>query len=147
MMTVDLNSEDIQLIDNYNLIKNTTKIKNKTGETKKYISYNCSFPYLFIELLDNPSLVYFYEYLGKTYVTNAKPSDIYSFKKVSLHCRKNSSQKSSKENKDKPWAKLVTIPKSIMGDVGNFNKLNYILHCNQKDYINGKQGLLEVYLS
>ena len=35
----------------------------KNGETKKYTSYNCSFPYLFIELLNNPNLVYFYEYL------------------------------------------------------------------------------------
>ena len=146
-MTIDLNSEDIQLIDNYNLIKNTTTITNKNGEIKKYISYNCSFPYLFVELLNNPNLVYFYEYLGKTFVTNTKPSDIYPFKKVSLHCRKNSSQKSSKENKYKQWAKLVTVPKSIMGNVGDYNQLNYILHCTQKDYINGEQGLLEVYLS
>ena len=147
MMTIYLKSEDIQLIDNYNLIKNTTTVTNKNGEIKKYISYNCSFPYLFVELLNNPNLVYFYEHLGKTYVTNSKPSDIYPFKQVSLHCRKNSSQKSSKENKYKQWAKLVTVPKSIMGNVGKYNQLNYILHCNQKDYINGKQGLLEVYLS
>ncbi|WP_461436148.1 hypothetical protein [Methanosphaera sp.] len=147
MMSVNLKSEDIQLIDEYNLIKNTTSIKNKAGAIKRYISYNFSFPYLFIKLFNHPDLVYFYEHLGKIYVTNTEPSNLFSYKKVALHCRKNSSQKTSRENKDKQWAKLVTIPKTIMGNVGDFNKLNYILHCNQKDYVNGEQGLLEVYLS
>ncbi len=146
-MRIDLNSEDIVIIDKYNLIKNTTKIKNKEGIVKKYISYNCSFPYLFIDLLNHPDLVYFYKYYGKTYVTNVEPSTDYLSKKVSLHCRKNSHQKSSKENENKEWAKLVTVPKTIMGDVGNYNELNYILHCNQYDYINGNKGLLEVFLS
>lgn len=147
MLSLNLNSEDIQIIDNYNLIKNTTKTRNKEGNLKKYVSYNCSFPYLFIELLNHPDIVYFYEYLGKTYVTNIQPPDGYKFKKVALHCRKNSNQSTSKENKQKQWAQLVTVPKSVMGSVGDYDKLNYILHCNQTDHINGQQGLLEVFLS
>lgn len=147
MVSINLNSEDIQITDNYKLIKNTSTSRNKNGNVKKYISYNCSFPYIFIQLLDYPDLVYFYEYEGKTYITNVQPPDDYVFKKITLHSRKNSLQNTSKENRNKKWAQLVTVPKSVMGDVGEYDELNYILHCNQNDYINGQQGLLEVYLS
>ena len=147
MFTLNLTSDNVQIIDNYKLIKNTSKRTNKNGNTIKYTSYNCSFPYVFIDFLDHPNTVYFYEYLGKTYVTNIQPPDEYKFKKVTLHCRKNSHQNTSKENNNKQWAKLVTVPKSVMGCVGDYNKLNYVLHCNQNDYVNGHQGLLEVYLS
>lgn len=147
MIGIDLNSEEIQICDNYKLIKNTSTTRNKEGNVKKYISYNCSFPYYLIELLNHPNLIYFYEHSGKTYVTNIQPPDDYIFKKVSLHCRKNSLQDTSKDNKNKQWAQLVTVPKSVMGNVGDYTKLNYILHCNQNDYVNGQQGLLEVFLS
>lgn len=146
-MKININNSDIQLIDDYNLIKNTTKITNSVGETKRYVAYNCSFPYIFIEMFNHPKHIFYYEKNNNFYITNKEPSKYYNFKKITLHSRKNSKQKTSKENDDKKWAKLITVPKTLMGNVGNYKKLNYVLHCNKKDYVNGRYGLLQVYLS
>ena len=147
MYRLNLNDSDKQLIDNYNLIKNVTRIKDKNGEYKEYTAYNCSFPYSFIAMYNNPKEVYFYERLNKFYVTNLKPPAEYSSKKVTLHCRKNSKQKTSKENMNKPWAKIVTIPKTLIKNLGDYSSLSYILHINQKDYVNYNNALLEVFLT
>lgn len=147
MYKLNLNTDDKQLIDNYKLIKTRTKTTNKKGEKKEYITYSCSFPYSFIEMYNNTNEIYFYEYNNKTYITNIKPPNNYLNTKVILQCRKNSRQKSSKENQNKQWSKIMTIPKKIMGQMDNYNELNYVLHINQKDNINNKNALLEVYLT
>lgn len=147
MFKINLDSEDKQLIDNYNLIKNTTKIKNKEGNVKEYVTYNCSFPYTFIEMFQNANTVFFYEKNNKIFITNERPPSLYSYSPVKLQCRKNTKQKTSNENRDKQWAKLMTVPKKIMGDLRDYSQLNYVLHINQKDFVSGKNALLEVYLT
>lgn len=147
MYQIILSDDSVTLKDQYKLIMSTTTIKNKQGETKKYVSYNCSFPYPFIEMLDFPKELYFYERLNRTYITDEEPPDYYLWKKVVLQTRKNQNQKSSDENKNKKWAKMIAIPKTVMGDVGQYKTLHYILHCNQRDYVTNRLGLLEVHLS
>ena len=140
--------EDVIIIrDAYKIIPSTTTVKNLRGEVKKYYSYNCSLPYSFYEMMGFPDVVYIYERLGRTYITSEEPPDYYVFKKVSLQTRKNQGQKTSKENADKKWAKLMTIPKDIFEDVGSFCTLHYELHCNKRDFVTNRMGLLELFLS
>ena len=147
MYQLILSENDIVLVDKYKLIQSTTTVKNKMGETRKYKSFNCSFPYPFYEMLDFPRDVYFYERLGRFYITDEEPPSYYEFQSVSLQTRKNKAQKSSKENENKKWAKLVSIPKRLMGNVDDYKTLNYILHCNKRDYVTSRIGLLEVHIS
>lgn len=147
MLLINLNKDSITLTDSYRLIKNTTTSKNRKGEEKKYIAYSCSFPYPFVEMWGNPSGVYFYEHLGRFYVSvEEPPSYYYNWKFVKLNNRKNSRQKSSRENDNKPWAKLITVPKTVMGEMDNSLWLVYTLHCNKEDFVTGEPGLLEVSL-
>ncbi|RAP47789.1 MAG: hypothetical protein BZ135_01550 [Methanosphaera sp. rholeuAM6] len=146
MLIINLDTIDKQLIDSYKLIKNTSKIINKKGETKEYISYNCSFPYSFVEMYDNPNSIYFYKCNNKSFITNYRPSNQFKSQKVKLQDRK-SSNHNSDSNNNRTWAKLMTVPKRIMGNVGNYKELTYVLHINQKDYVSGKDALLEVYLT
>lgn len=147
MYQIILSEDSVVLKDQYKLIRSTTTVKNRNGETKKYSSYNCSFPYPFQEMLNFPKEVYFYERLNRTYITDEEPPDYYPFKMVVLQTRKNQGQKSSKENQNKKWAKLIAIPKSVMGDVEDFKTLHYVLHCNKRDYVTNRIGLIEVNLS
>lgn len=147
MYQIILSDDSVTLKDQYKLIVSTTKIKNKQGEIKKYVSFNCSFPYPFIEMLDFPSELYFYEKMNRTYITDEEPPDYYLWKKVVLQTRKNQHQKSSKENENKKWAKMIAVPKTVMGDVSQYKTLHYILHCNLRDYVTNRLGLLEVHLS
>ena len=147
MYQIILSDEENLIKDAYNLISSTTKIKNKNGEEKKYTSYNCSFPYPFYEMLNFPKEIYFYEQMYKFYITNEEPPNYYNWKKISLQNRKNKSQKSSRENENKKWAKLMGIPKDVMGDLDGYKTLHYTLHCNKRDYVSNRIGLLEVHLS
>ncbi len=147
MYSLTLSEDSIILHDQYRLISSTTTTQNKNGEEKKYTSYNCSFPYAFIELMDFPQELFFYERLDRTYITDEEPPSYYPFKRVTLQTRKNKGQKSSKENINKKWAKLIAVPKSIMGDISNYKTLHYTLYCNKRDYVTNKIGLLEVSLS
>lgn len=146
MITIKIEENNVILKDHYKLIKNTTTTTDIKGKEKKYRSYSCSFPYSFVEMYGNPEGIYFYEYFDKTYVTPKEPSNLYTFKYVKLNNRKNSKQKSSSENQDKNWAKLIRIPKAIMGEMDNSMQLVYTLHCNKKDHITHNYGLLEVNL-
>lgn len=147
MYSLNLSEDSIILKDQYRLISSTTTVKNKKNEEKKYTSYNCSFPYAFVELLNFPTEVYFYERLDRIYITDEEPPTYYPFKRVTLQTRKNQDQKHSEENKNKKWAKLIAVPKMIMGDIDNFKTLHYTLYCNKRDYVTNKMGLLEVNLS
>lgn len=148
MIEIQINENNVILHDAYKTIKSTTSITNRDGETKKYYNYNCSFPYPFQKMYNHPDVIYFYEKIGRVYITDEEPPDYYNYKQIKLHTRKNARQKSSKENKDKQWAKLVTIPKSIFGtEIHLYKTLHYELHCNQRDYVTQRLGLLEVYLS
>lgn len=143
MFKINLNTSDKQLIDSYKLIKNKTKKTDKNGNIKEYVSYNCSFPYSFVDMFNNPKSIYFYQHQKKCYITNFRPTSEYVSKKVNLKNRK-----SSQTNSDyRKWAKVMTVPKKIMGDVGNYNELTYVLHINQKDFVSGKDALLEVILT
>ena len=147
MLSIQLNKNNVTIVDKYKLIKNTTTSKNRKGETKKYISYSCSFPYPFLEMWNHPKGVYFYEHLGHYYVSvEEPPSYYYSYRYVRLNNRKNSRQKSSRENRDKPWARLLTVPKTVMGEMNNDMWLVYTLYCSRDDLITGNPGLLEVSL-
>jgi len=147
MYQIILSEDSVILKDQYHLISSTTTIKNKKNEVKKYTSYNCSFPYPFLEMLGFPKEIYFYERLNLTYITDEEPPDYYLYKKVVLQTRKNQDQKSSKENENKKWAKLMAIPKAVMGELDEYRTLEYILHCNKRDYVTNRFGLLEVRLS
>lgn len=147
MYQILLSEDSVQLKDHYRLISSTTTTKNRKGEEKKYTSYNCSFPYPFIEMLNFPKELYFYERLDRTYITDEEPPDYYLWKMVMLQTRKNKGQKSSKENENKKWAKLIAIPKAVMGELDDFKTLHYTLHCNKRDYVTNRIGLLEVHLS
>ena len=147
MYQIILSEDTVQLKDQYRLISSTTTIKNKKGESKKYTSYNCSFPYPFIEMLNSPKALYFYERMNRTYITDEEPPDYYLWKKILLQTRKNKGQKSSKENENKKWAKLIAIPKVVMGELEGYKTLHYTLHCNKRDYVTNRIGLLEVHLS
>lgn len=146
MISIILNDEEKKLTDTYKLIVNTNKVKDKNGNNKEYQSYSCSFPYTFVEFFSKPKGIYFYERLNKYYITTKQPPNYYLFKYVSLKNRKNSKQKSSKENENKQWAKLVNIPKTVMGEMNNSMKLVYELHLDKNDFVTGKLGLLEVSL-
>lgn len=147
MYQIKLSEDSVVLKDQYRLIKSTTTIKNKKGEEKKYVSYNCSFPYPFLEMLEFPKEIYFYERQNRTYITDEEPPGYYLWKRVSLQTRKNNAQATSRENENKKWAKLVAIPRAVMGDVDDFRTLHYTLHCNKRDYVTNRIGLLEVHLS
>lgn len=147
MYQIILSEDNVVLKDQYKLISSTTTVKNKYGESKKYTSYNCSFPYPFYEMLNFPKDLFFYEHLGRTYITDEEPPSYYLFKMVSLQTRKNQGQSSSKENLNKKWAKLMAVPKMVMGDIDGFKTLHYELHCNKRDFVTNRLGLLEVYLS
>ena len=147
MYQIILSEDSVVVKDQYNLISSTTKVKNKKNEIKEYKSFNCSFPYPFIEMLDFPSELYFYEKMNRTYITDEEPPDYYLWKKVVLQTRKNQNQKTSKENENKKWAKLIAVPKNVMGNVEEYKTLHYVLHCNKRDYVTNRIGLLEVYLS
>lgn len=147
MYQLILSEDSIVLKDSYRLISSTTTVRNKNNEEKKYKSYNCSFPYPFQEMLNFPKEVYFYERLNRVYITDEEPPDYYLWKKVLLQTRKNKDQKSSKENENKKWAKMIAIPKVIMGDLDGFKTLHYTLYCNKRDYITNRIGLLEVHVS
>ncbi|RAP54605.1 MAG: hypothetical protein BZ137_01340 [Methanosphaera sp. rholeuAM130] len=146
MISINLNDDDIKITDKYKLIVNTTRKKDKNGNLKEYHAYSCSFPYPFIEFFSKPDGIYFYERRDKYYITTKEPPNYYLYKYVSLNNRKNSNQNSSKENKDKKWAKLVKIPKTVMGEMNKSMELLYEFHLDKKDYVTGKQGLLEVSL-
>jgi len=148
MLEVILSENNVILHEGFRLIKSTTTIKNKNGQTKTYHNYNCSFPYIFYKMFNCPDVVYLYERFNRTYITDEEPSHLYDYKKLSLHTRKNSAQKSSKENTKKPWAKIITVSKTIFGDeLELYTSFHYELHCNKRDYITNRLGLLEVYLS
>ena len=147
MYSINISENNIIIKDKYKLISSTTTIKNKKGESKKYTSYNCSFPYPFIEMFNFPSELYFYEHIDRVYITDEEPPSYYLYKKVLLQTRKNQDQKSSKENVHKKWAKMISVPKSVLGDVSLYKTLHYELHCNKRDFITNRMGLLEVYLS
>lgn len=147
MYQIILSDDGVVIRDQYRLISSTTTIKNKKGETKKYTSYNCSFPYPFLEMLDFPKEVYFYIRLNRTYITDEEPPDYYDYKKVMLQTRKNKGQKSSKENENKKWAKLIAIPKLLLGEYDDYKTLHYTIHCNKRDYVTNRIGLIEVNLS
>lgn len=147
MHSIDLSENKVLVKDQYKLIKSTTHIKNSKGELKDYTSYNCSFPYPFYEMLNFPKEIYFYERMNRFYITNEEPPDYYIWKKINLQNRKNKNQNSSKENENKKWAKLMAIPKLVMGELDNFMTLHYCLHCNERDYVTNRIGLLEVSLS
>lgn len=146
MLSIKLNDTEKKLTDKYRLIVTTTKVKDKNGNKKEYQSYSCSFPYPFIEFFSKPDGVYFYERLDKYYITTEQPPNYYLSKYVTLNNRKNSNQNSSKENENKKWAKLVNIPKTVMGEMNKSMKLVYELHLDKTDYVTGKLGLLEVSL-
>lgn len=147
MYQIIISEDGVTIKDHYKLISSTTTIKNKKGEEKRYTSFNCSFPYPFLEMLNFPSELFFYEQMNRTYITDEEPPSYYYWKKVVLQTRKNQAQKSSKENKNKKWAKLISVPKAIMGDVDEYRTLHYVLHCNKRDFVTNRVGLLEVYLS
>jgi len=147
MYQILLSEDSVILKDQYKLISSTTTIKNKKNEIKKYTSYNCSFPYPFLEMFGFPKEIYFYERLNRTYITDEEPPDYYLWKKVLLQTRKNQDQRSSQENVNKKWAKLMAVPKVVMGDIDGYKTLHYELHCNKRDYVTNRVGLLEVYLS
>lgn len=147
MYSIELSEDNVILKDQYRLISSTTTVTNSKGELKRYTSFNCSFPYPFYEMLNFPKEIYFYERMNRFYITDEEPPGNYNWKKVSLQTRKNKGQKSSKENENKKWAKMVAIPRYVMGNIDNYLTLHYILHCNKRDYITKRIGLLEVYLS
>lgn len=147
MHSIVLSDNEVLVKDQYKLIKSTTRIKNSKGELKDYNSYSCSFPYPFYEMFNFPKEIYFYERMNRFYITNEEPPDYYIWKKINLQTRKNQDQKSSKENEDKKWAKLMAVPKQVMGELDNLMTLHYCLHCNEKDYVTRNIGLLEVSLS
>lgn len=147
MYQIILMEDDVVLKDQYRLISSTTTVRNKKDEVKKYVSYNCSFPYPFIEMLNNPKEVFFYERLGRFYITDEEPPTYYDFKKVQLQTRKNQRQKTSKENINKKWAKLINVPKLLLGDASYYKTLHYTIYCNKRDYVTGRMGLIEVNLS
>ena len=147
MYQIILSDDSVVIKDQYRLISSTTTVKNKKGEEKKYTSYNCSFPYPFQEMLNFPKEVYFYERLNQIYITDEEPPNYHDYAKVSLQTRKNKDQKSNKENINKKWAKLIAIPKKIMGDLDYFKTLHYTIHCNKRDFVTNRMGLIEVSLS
>lgn len=147
MYQIILSEDTVILKDQYRLISSTTTVENRKGEKKKYVSYNCSFPYPFIEMLNFPKELYFYERIGRTYITDEEPPDYYLWKRVVLQTRKNKGQKHSSENANKKWAKMIAIPKSVMGDIDDYKTLHYTLHCNKRDFVTNRIGLLEVHLS
>ncbi len=147
MYEIVLTEDSVEIRDQYRLISSTTTVKNKKGEVKKYTSYNCSFPYPFLKMLNFPREVYFYIRLNRIYITDEEPPDYYDVKKVALQTRKNRDQKSSKENENKKWAKLIAIPKMILGDATDYKTLHYIIHCNKRDYVTNRMGLIEVNVS
>ena len=141
MYQIIITDDSVVLKDQYKIISSTTTTRNKYG------SYNCSFPYPFQEMLRFPKELYFYERLDRTYITDEEPPSYYLSKKVSLQTRKNQRQKSSSENVNKKWAKMMAIPKSVMGDVEEYKTLHYTLHCGLRDHVTNRLGLLEVSLS
>ena len=147
MLEILLLDDEVIIKDQYKLIKSTTTIKKKEGEDKKYVSHYCSFPYSFYEMLNFPKEIYFYERQNRTYITDEEPPDYYLWKKVVLQTRKNKDQKSSKENENKKWAKMMAVPKYVMGEVDMYKTLQYTLYCNKRDYVTNRIGLLEVTLS
>lgn len=147
MYRIVISEDGVVLEDQYKLISSTTTVKNRYGEEKRYTSFNCSFPYPFLEMLNFPRELFFYEHLGRTYITDEEPPSYYLFKSVSLQTRKNQGQRSSKENVNKKWAKLMAVPKLVMGDISGYRTLHYVLHCSKRDFVTNRLGLLEVYLS
>lgn len=147
MYKIVLSEDSVVIKDQYKMISSTTTVKNNKGEVKKYTSYNCSFPYSFIEMLDFPREVYFYIRLNRNYITDEEPPDYYDWKKVTLQTRKNKDQKSSKENENKKWAKLINIPKLLIGDDEDYKTVHYTIHCNKRDYVTNRMGLIEVHIS
>ncbi|MBQ6218177.1 MAG: hypothetical protein IJJ47_00440 [Methanosphaera sp.] len=146
MISIKLNADEKKLTDRYKLIISRTRVKDKNGNLKEYHSFTCSFPYPFVEFFSKPDGIYFYERMDNYYITTKQPPNYYPYKYVKLKTRKNANQKSSKENENKQWAKIVSIPKDVMGKMDNTMELLYELHLDKKDYVTGKQGLLQVSL-
>lgn len=125
-------NKKIELHFKYKIHHTTSKYTNKAGVTSISTTYLTVFPYELASYF-NCEYVYFYVNDDKIYISREEPASIVKYQKRKLG---NSNGNS----------KRVTLPTKLCSISSEYNFLEFVVYCNDFDFVDGSQLLVELVL-